>query len=250
MAQGNPQSSVSAAVRPVNPRPARQWPWPLNLYQTAVGKKWVMAVTGVMGMGFLFVHMLGNLKLYLGATAVNNYAEGLRTFGEPFAPYSTVLDALRAVLALAIVVHIHAAFTLWRMNRRAQPVGYQSKRDYIAASWASRTMKWTGPIVVLFIAFHLLDLTWGVTNPNFIAGDVYHNVVVSFERVPVAALYVVANLALGVHLFHGAWSLFQSLGVNSPRYNRARRVFAFLFTLAIIGPNVSFPLAVQLGIVR
>ncbi len=249
MTQTQSESSARAAVRPINPRP-RAWPWPLNLYQTAVGKKWVMAITGVMGMAFVFGHMLGNLKLYLGAAAVNNYSVGLRTFGEPFAPYSIVLDAVRAILALAIVVHIHAAYTLWRMNRRAHPTAYQSKRDYIAANWASRTMKWTGPIVLAFIVFHLLDLTWGVANPDFVAGDVYHNVVVSFERWPIAAVYVIANLALGFHLFHGAWSLFQSLGVNSPQYNRARRVFAFLFTLAVIGPNVSFPLAVQFGIVR
>jgi succinate dehydrogenase / fumarate reductase cytochrome b subunit len=243
------ESSVKAGVRPVSRRP-RPAPWPLNIYQTAVGKKWVMAITGVIGMGFLAGHMVGNLKMYLGATALNHYAEGLRTFGEPFAPREAVLWGVRALLIVAVLVHIHAAVTLWLMNRRAHPEAYRSKRDYIAANWASRTMKWTGPIVLLFIAFHLMDLTFAKSyNPDFVQAEVYHNVVASFSRPAVAAVYVIANLALGVHLYHGAWSLFQSMGVNSPQLNPARRIFAILFTIAVIGPNVSFPIAVQLGIV-
>lgn len=242
------QSSTEAAVHPVNPRP-RPMPWPLNIYQTAVGKKWVMALTGLMGIGFLVAHMLGNLKMYLGATALNHYAEGLREFGDPFAPREAVLWILRIGLLVAVVLHVHAAFSLWRMNRRTHPEAYRSKRDYIAANWASRTMRWTGPIVLLFLFYHLSDLTFGGLNPSFQSGEVYHNVVVSFSRPAVAAFYVIANLALGVHLFHGAWSMFQSMGVNSPQYNGLRRVFAILLTIAIIGPNLSFPIAVQLGIV-
>lgn len=126
---------------------------------------------------------------------------------------------------------------------------YQSPRDYVAASFASRTMRWTGIIVILFLFWHLADFTWGWVNPGFVRGDVYRNVTASLERVPVTILYVVANLALGVHLFHGAWSLFQSLGVNNPKYNKARKVFAWSFAAIIVIGNVSFPIAVQLGII-
>jgi succinate dehydrogenase / fumarate reductase cytochrome b subunit len=242
------QSSTEAAVRPVNRR-ARPAPWPLSIYQTAVGKKWVMAISGLVWMGFLVAHMAGNLKMYLGATELNHYAEGLRVLGAPFLPREVALWGMRGAVIVALLVHVHAAFSLTMMNRRAHPQAYRSKRDYIAANFASRTMRWTGPIVLLFIFYHLADLTGGKVNPDFINGEVYHNVVVSFSRPEVAAFYVLANLALGVHLFHGAWSLFQSLGVNSPQYNGARRIFAILFTIAVVGPNISFPIAVQLGIV-
>ena len=219
----NMQSSTEAAVRPVNRR-ARPAPWPLSIYQTAVGKKWVMALSGLVWMGFLVAHMAGNLKMYLGATELNHYAEGLRVLGAPFLPREVALWGMRSAVIVALLVHLHAAFSLTQMNRRAHPQAYQSKRDYIAANFASRTMRWTGPIVLLFIFYHLADLTGGKVNPDFINGEVYHNVVVSFLRPEVAAFYVLANLALGVHLFHGAWSLFQSLGINSPQYNGARRL--------------------------
>lgn len=249
MAEAKSRSTVEAAVRPINGPRTLTLPWPLNIYQTAIGKKWVMAVTGLIGMAFITGHMVGNLKMYLGAAELDHYAEALRTVGEPFAPRGVVLWIVRSVLSVSLVLHVHAAWSLLLLNGRARPTGYQSKRDYIAADWASRTMKWTGPLVMLFIIFHLLDLTWGVTNPGFEQGAVYDNVVASFERVPVAIAYIVANLALGVHLFHGAWSLFQSLGVNNPQINRARRLFAVVFTVAVIGPNISFPIAVLTGIV-
>jgi succinate dehydrogenase / fumarate reductase cytochrome b subunit len=132
------------------------------------------------------------------------------------------------------------------INRRARPEAYRSKRDYVAADFASRTMRWTGIIVVLFVVFHLLDLTWGPVNPDFVSGDPYHNVVASFERVPVSIIYVIANLALGVHLYHGAWSLFQSMGWTRPW----RRQFATVFAGLIVLGNVSFPLAVMFGVVN
>ena len=245
----SPRSTVEAAVKPISRRPASSAPWPLNLYASAVGKKWVMAITGIVGMGFITMHMLGNLKVYLGPTELNHYAEGLRIFGDPFVPREGVLWILRSVLLVALVLHVHAAFSLWSANRRARPVAYASQRDYIAANWASRTMIWTGPIVLLFIAFHLLDLTWGNLNPDFVHGDVYHNIVVSFRRLPVTIVYILANAALGIHLWHGAWSLFQSMGVNNPYLNGLRRAFATVFALVIVMGNVSFPIAVALGIV-
>jgi succinate dehydrogenase / fumarate reductase, cytochrome b subunit len=249
MAQVSPRSTVEAAVKPLRKRP-RQLPWPLNLYQTYVGKKWVMAITGVIGLGFIAGHMFGNLKIYLGADELNHYAEGLRTVAYPLMPEKFLLWVARIVLLIALVLHVHSAASIWARNRSARPVSYQSKRDYVAANWASRTMLWTGPIILAYIVFHLLDLTWGSANPDFIRGDVYHNLVVSFERWPVAAIYIVANLMLGVHIYHGAWSLFQSLGVNNPHINQGRRAFAALFALAIVVGNISFPIAVLAGIVE
>ncbi len=250
MAQA-PRSTVEAAVKPLRKRP-KPLPWPLNLYQTYVGKKWVMAITGVIGLGYVAGHMFGNLKMYLGPEELNYYAEALRTVGYPLVPEKFLLTIARVILFVALVLHLHAAYSIWSRNRQARPMGYQSKRDYIAADWASRSMLWTGPIILLFIVFHLSDLTWGVeaVNSEFVYGEVHNNVVHSLSRPPVAAIYVVANLALGIHLYHGTWSLFQSLGVNNPQINQGRRIFAALFALVIVAGNISFPLAVLMGIVE
>jgi succinate dehydrogenase / fumarate reductase cytochrome b subunit len=216
-----------------------------GLYSTYVGKKYAMAVSGVVLMLFVFVHMLGNLKLYLGASALDTYSRWLRTAGEPALPRETLLWAVRILLLAAVVVHVHAAYSLTRVNRRARPEAYRSQRDYVAASFASRTMRWTGILVVLFVVFHLLDLTWGTANPDFRAGDPYRNVVESFQRWPVAIAYIVANLALATHLYHGAGSLFQSIGLLF----RRRRAFAIAFATVIAAGNISFPLAVLTGVV-
>ncbi len=205
---------------------SRPLPWPLVFYRSAVGKKWVMAVTGIMLLGFVLVHMLGNLKMYLGEEEIDKYGLALRHLGGDLVPQTHLLWILRIGLIAAFALHIHAAWSLTLINRRARPVGYQSPRHYIAANYAARTMRWSGVIVGLFLLYHLMDLTWGWANPDFIDGQPYHNVVQSFQRWPVALVYIAANLALGLHLYHGAWSMFQSLGANSPRINRARRWFA------------------------
>jgi succinate dehydrogenase / fumarate reductase cytochrome b subunit len=225
--------------------PRRQRPRPSGLYRSSVGTKYVMAITGIVLMGFVLGHALGNLKLYLGAESLNRYADWIRDVGEPVLPGQGLLWALRVGLAAAVVVHIHAAYSLTMVNRRARPDTYRSSRDYVAADFASRTMRWTGVIVALFVVFHLLDLTWGPANPDFVPGDPYHNLVASFERVPVALIYIAANLALGVHLYHGAWSLFQSMGWVLPW----RRKFAIAFAAIVVIGNVSFPLAVLTGVV-
>jgi succinate dehydrogenase / fumarate reductase cytochrome b subunit len=217
-----------------------------SLYSTAVGKKYVMAISGLVLMLFVLAHMVGNLKLYFGATALDNYSHWLRDVGEPALPRQALLWFVRIVLLGAVFAHITAAYQLTLINRRARPEAYRSKRDYVAADFASRTMRWTGIIVVAFVVFHLLDLTWGPANPDFVEGDPYHNIVESFERVPVAIAYVIANLALGVHLYHGAWSLFQSMGWVWSR----RREFAIGFAGLIVLGNVSFPLAVLFGAVN
>jgi len=233
-----PTPVVNGAVR------RRRW-WPLEFYRSAVGKKWVMAITGIVLLGFVLVHMIGNLKAYLGPAAMNDYGEGLRDLFEPIFPRSFILWTVRIVLITAFALHMHAAYVLTRMNHRARPDKYASPRDYAAANFASRTMRWSGIIVLLFLAWHLTDLTAGSVNPQYVRGDPYNNLVHSFERPAVAILYVVANLALGLHIFHGAWSMFQSLGANSPRFNKWRRYFATGFAAAIVIGNLSFPILVQ-----
>jgi len=241
--------SADITVKPVSRRP-KQLPYPLSIYQSAVGKKWVMAITGIMMMGFVFAHMVGNLKMYQGPADFDTYSEGLRSLLYPILPKSGALWLLRSVLLVALVLHLHSAYSLTVMNRRSRPVAYQSRRDYLAANFASRTMRYSGLIVLAFIGFHILNLTTGtVAAPNFVYGEVYANLVHALEQPWVAFIYIVANLALGVHLYHGAWSLFQSLGANNPRLNAARKYFAIGFTAVVIGLNLTFPIAVLAGVV-
>jgi succinate dehydrogenase / fumarate reductase cytochrome b subunit len=230
-------------------------PFLLDLYSTAVGKKYVMGVTGIGLMGFVLFHMIGNLKMYQGAEALDSYAEFLKKLLYPLAPKGVILWLLRGGLITMVVLHIHAAWSLTQLNRKARPVKYQSARDYQIASFASRSMRYTGIVVLLFVVWHLLDLTFGVVNTvgadgEFVRANVYENVVRSFERVPVSVFYIVANIALGIHLFHGAWSLFQSMGWNNPRFNKWRRAFATGFATVVVVGNVSFPVAVLAGIVN
>ncbi|MFP5331306.1 MAG: succinate dehydrogenase cytochrome b subunit [Acidimicrobiia bacterium] len=236
----------------------RAAPWPVEFYRSAVGKKWVMAITGIAWMGYLFAHMVGNLKVYIGflpeenAYEIDLYGEALRELLFPIMPHHVVLWILRIGLIVALVLHVHAAYSLTVMNRRARTVDYQGPREYLAANYASRTMRYSGVLVLLFIFWHLADFTWGIAPfapETWEHGAVYANFVATFSRAPVAILYIVANLAMGLHLYHGAWSLFQSLGVNNPRFNPWRRYFAMGFTAIIVIPNVSFPIAVLTGIV-
>jgi len=236
----------------VEEAPARRRPpYPVELYRTAVGKKYVMAITGIVWMGYVLAHMAGNLKIYLGAEDINHYGHWLRTLGTPLLPYSGLLWIMRGGLIAAFVLHVHAAYSLTRLNH-VRDRKYESRRDFVAANFASRTMRWTGVIVLLFLAWHLADLTWGIdgVHPDYIRGDIYNNMVLSFERPLVSIFYIVANLALGVHLLHGAWSLFQSMGWNHPRFNAWRRWFAYAFTIAVVGGNITFPLAVMTGVIE
>lgn len=234
------------------PRPRR--PLLLDLYGTAVGKKYAMAISGIALMGFVLFHMIGNTKMYLGAAELDGYAEFLKRLLYPLAPKESVLWILRAGLLGMLALHLHAAWSLTVLNRHARPVRYQSARDYQEASLASRSMRLSGIVVSLFIVWHLLDLTFGVVNTigaegEYVRSEVYANVVRSFDRWPVAVFYVVANLLLGLHLTHGAWSIFQSLGWNNPRFNSWRTAFARGFAAVVVIGNVSFPIAVTVGIV-
>jgi succinate dehydrogenase / fumarate reductase, cytochrome b subunit len=244
------QTMERRTVAPVHPRSRRPAPWPVEFYRSAVGKKWVMALTGIALMGYVFAHMFGNLKVYFGAEDFNHYGEFLRELLVPLLPRTWTLWLLRIGLTLAFVFHIHSAASLTLMNRRAHAAGgYISRRDWQAANAASRSMRYTGVVILLFVIWHLADLTWGTVNPDFVRGDVYRNMIASFERPAVSAIYIVANIALGLHLFHGAWAMFQSLGLNNPKWNSWRRGFAAGFAGIVMVGNLSFPIAVMTGIV-
>lgn len=223
--------------------------WLLSFYRSAIGKKMMMAVSGIILFGFVLAHMAGNLKLYMGAEAMNHYGEWLREIGQPALPHGVALWIARIVLLAAVVVHIDAAVRLTIMNRKARPIGYK-RQDYVQASYASRTMRWGGLIILLFVIYHLAHFTWGSAHPDFRHGEPYHNAVVGFSSPLISAIYIIANLALGLHLYHGLWSMFQSMGWNHPKFNPWRRKFAIAFALIVTLGNVSFPIAVLAGVVR
>jgi succinate dehydrogenase / fumarate reductase, cytochrome b subunit len=223
--------------------------WFGNFYRSAIGKKAVMATTGVILFGFVFVHMLGNLKIYLGVEHMNEYAHFLRVMGSPLVPEHALLWVARIVLLVCVVLHIHAAYALTMMNREARPVSYQS-RGYVKASYASRTMRWGGVIILLFVIYHILHLTTGNVHPGFVEGDAYGNLVKGLRVWWVAAFYIVANLALGLHLYHGVWAMFGSVGLTNPRFESWRRNFATAFAAIITLGNLSFPIAIVTGFVR
>jgi succinate dehydrogenase / fumarate reductase cytochrome b subunit len=233
------------------PDRSKKRPFLLEFLDSPVALKWIMALSGVAGIGFVFMHMVGNLHLYEGPEEVNNYAEALRTLGGALAPRGGVLWLLRFGLIAAVAIHIYAAARLTIVNHQARPQKYESKRDYIAADLASRTMRYSGVWLTLFIVYHLADLTWGMglTRSKFIHGDPYNNVAWSFSSTVTVIFYILSMVALAFHLFHGAWSLFQSLGINSPRWNGLRRGFAISLALIIFVGNVSFPVMVSLGVI-
>lgn len=236
-------------------RARRKRPFLIDLYSTAVGKKYVMAISGIAMMGFVLFHMIGNLKMYMGASALDHYAEFLQELLYPILPKQVMLWILRGGLVTMLILHLHAAWSLTRLNRHARAVKYQGPRDYQVAKFASRTMRWSGIIVLAYLVWHLLDFTFGTVNAvgtdgTFVRGEVYNNVVRSLDRPLVAAFYVVANILLGIHLFHGSWSIFQSMGWNNPRFNNWRRAFATGFATIVVVGNVSFPIAVIAGIVK
>ncbi|MDP9192835.1 MAG: succinate dehydrogenase cytochrome b subunit [Acidobacteriota bacterium] len=223
--------------------------WFGNFYRSAIGKKAVMAITGVILFGWIFAHMAGNLKLFFGAEALNHYAEWLRDLGGPIFPHESVLWITRILLLVVVVLHIHSAYMLTMMNRRARPTDY-ADRDFVKGTYAARTMRWGGVIILLFVIYHLLHLTTGDAHHAFIPGEVYHNVVTGFQVWWVAAIYIIANLALGLHLYHGVWSMFSSVGMTNPRFEHWRRTFATVFAIVITAANISFPLSVLTGFVR
>jgi succinate dehydrogenase / fumarate reductase cytochrome b subunit len=219
------------------------------LSHSLIGKKVIMAVTGVVLLGFVLGHMVGNLKVFQGAEHFNAYAEGLRTFGAPFFGRGQLLWVIRVALLVSVGLHIWAAWVVTRASWAARPERYH-RLELVETTYAARTMRWGAVVILLFVVFHLLDLTFGAANPAFIPGDAYHNVVATFRRAPVAAGYGAAMGALCLHMYHGIYSGCQTLGLNHPRYNGLRRGVAFVFASVVAGGFVAVPVAVLVGAVR
>jgi succinate dehydrogenase / fumarate reductase cytochrome b subunit len=218
-------------------------------WSTTIGKKTVMAVSGLVLLLFLLAHMLGNLKIFFGATDFDGYAAWLRTIGAPVLHDAWFLWLQRVVLLVAVVAHVTAAVQLSIRDRRARPVRYVHRRRR-QATFATSTMRWGGAILALFVVWHVLDLTVGVANPDFAAGRPYHNVVVDFQVWWIDLIYVVAVFALGLHINHGFWSAAQTLGVNRPARDRAIRAVGWTLAVAITAGFVIVPVAVLTGWVR
>ncbi len=220
----------------------------LNLYRSSVGKKVLMAVTGVIFVLFVVGHMYGNLKAFYGPDTFNHYAEFLREMGSPLFMHGQLLWLIRIALLAAVLIHVVPAVELWIAGRRARPVSYARGLEIEETTIGARTMRWGGVLLFIFVVFHLLHLTVGSLHPNFIPGDAYNNLVVGFQAWPVAVGYIIVMGALCLHLYHGVWSSLQTLGINHPRYNRYRRPLAVIVAGVVFVGFVSVPAAVMAGI--
>jgi succinate dehydrogenase / fumarate reductase cytochrome b subunit len=219
------------------------------LWSTMVGKKVVMAVTGVILVGFVIAHMLGNLKIFFGQEAIDAYAHFLREMGEPLFPYSVLLWIARIMLLTSAVLHIVAAFELTLMNWTARSHDYDTKKS-IAGTIASLTMRWSGVILAVFVVYHLLHLTAGYV--GFKPGEFHHlavfdNVIAAFSVWYVSAFYVVAMAALCLHLDHGIWSMFQTLGLNDARSTSVLRILSRGVALVVFVGFIVVPIGVVGG---
>jgi succinate dehydrogenase / fumarate reductase cytochrome b subunit len=218
----------------------------LLLWDSTIGKKVVMAATGLLFVVFLLAHMAGNLKIFFGAGTFDHYASWLRTIGEPVLPYSWFLWIQRVVLVVALVLHVVAAVQLSRRDRKARPVRYvHGQRP--RATFATHTMRWGGATLAVYIVWHILDLTVGVANQDFAAGRPYHNVVADFGVWWVDVIYLVALLMLGLHINHGFWSAAQTLGIKSASRDRTLKTVGSVLAVVITGGFMIVPIAVMAG---
>ncbi len=216
-----------------------------SFWQSTNGKKVVMAVTGCILFLFVIGHLLGNLLVFAGPARYNSYAAFLH-FDD------TLLWIVRGILIIAVVLHITATIQLALRNKKARPVGYSQKKS-INSTYASRTMYWSGPIILAFVIFHLLEFTTGTIHPNsvFIPGDVYHNVLAGFQVWWISAWYIFALVLLGFHLRHGLWSMLQSFGLpHSPRTEKVLKQAALVIATLIIIGYITIPISVLTGILR
>lgn len=230
----------------------------MTVYRSSIGKKAVMALTGFILVGFVVIHMVGNLKIYTGAEHLNAYAGFLRDVGEPVLPRETLLWIARIVLLVSVGLHILMAYQLSRANWESRPVRYDTKRN-IQATYASLTMRWGGIIILLFVIYHLLHFTLGQVgyapgafqpeDPNN-GFQTYANVINGFRPLPVVLFYLLAMGAVCLHLYHGVWSMFQTLGLNNTRSNGLWRWVSIIIAWAVFLGNASIPIAVQLGLLH
>jgi succinate dehydrogenase / fumarate reductase, cytochrome b subunit len=215
-----------------------------GFYASMVGKKVVMGVTGIIGIAFVILHSLGNLLVFRGPAAINSYSHFLKRTGE-------LLWTLRIVLVVAVILHVIAAAQLTLQSRAARPIGY-IKREAQVATISSRTMRWGGALLLVFIVLHILHFTTGTIRPAgvFTPEDVYANVIVSFRIWWVALFYALAMVALGLHLFHGAWSSVRSVGVSPPSPHPLKRRISVVIAVLVWAAFTAVPVAVFFGIVR
>ena len=213
-----------------------------RFYESTIGKKAIMAVTGLILFGFLIVHMLGNLQVFLGRDVMNHYAETLH--GNP-----ALLWTARTILLISVALHIWASIQLSIIKKDARPVSY-IKRANVGSSWASRSMMLSGPIIAAFVVFHLLHLTTGTIHPQFVELHAYENLVTGFLVVPFALVYIVVMILIGFHLSHGLWSMFQSMGMSHPRYTPLIKRFASIFSWILVAGFISIPVAVLTRVVK
>jgi succinate dehydrogenase / fumarate reductase cytochrome b subunit len=221
----------------------------LSLYRSSVGKKILMAVTGVIFVLFVLAHMYGNLKAFYGSEKFNHYAEFLREMGAPIFGRGQLLWVFRIVLLAAVGIHVLMAIQLWLLSRSARPVSYVKGLQSEESTYASRTIRWGGVIIFVFVVYHLLHFTIGTAHPSFVPGAAYENLVIGFQSWPVVLAYAVALGALCLHLYHGVWSALQTLGANHVRYNKYRRPLAVIVAAAVFVGFMTVPAAVVAGII-
>jgi succinate dehydrogenase / fumarate reductase cytochrome b subunit len=219
-----------------------------QFWASTIGKKTVMAVSGALLLAFVFAHMVGNLKTFLGATDLNHYAHWLRTIGEPVLHQGWFLWIQRVVLLVALVLHITAAVQLVRRDHRARPVAYVHRRP-VRATFATRTMRWGGATLAVFVVWHILDFTVGSVNQDFVPGDPYHNLVADFQVWWVNVIYLVALAMLGLHIHHGFASAARTLGVTSARRERVIKILGSTTAVVVAGGYALVPVAVMTGLV-
>lgn len=210
-----------------------------RFYRSTIGKKLVMALTGLILVGFVIAHMTGNLLVFSGAEAINGYAAKLRTI-------PAALWGLRAVLLVAVILHVVSATQLTQQMRRARPVGYHS-RDPQVSTWGARTIRIGGFLLLAFIIYHVLHFTTGDAHPSFVHGDVYGNLTRAFSSPLIATIYLVAMLALALHLYHGVASVVQTLGVTHAALSPRRKALAALLALVVSIGFALVPLAIITG---
>jgi len=229
---------------------ARPAPAPRRGARSSLALKILMAVTGLLLVGFLYAHMIGNLKIFFGAETFDHYAHWLRSIGTPLLPETWYLWIQRGGLTIAVVAHIVAATILARRARRARPVRYVH-RPKVQGSYAARTMRWGGVIILLFVIFHILDLTTGTLNPAPAGSDPSARVIADFkaEQWYVTLFYTLAIVAVGFHLRHGLFSAVRTLGQRTARGERLARAAALLLSVVLVVGYLSVPFAVLTGLV-
>jgi succinate dehydrogenase / fumarate reductase cytochrome b subunit len=224
------------------------------LYRSSVGKKILMAVTGFIWLGFVAGHMLGNLKAFQGAGAFDTYAHHLRILGEPILPYKGFLWLFRSVMFLALVIHVLLSWQTSRRSWAARTTKYR-RQENLNFDFASKWMRWTGVLILVFLVYHILNMTTGTLHSGFevettTQSFAFHNLVTGLGNPWVAAIYIVAMVALLFHLYHGVWSLFQTFGAAHPKYVGWRRPIAVVVSIVIFFGFVSIPMAILTRIVH